>query len=1060
MHNSYSSSFDNESNNLELVKRQQISQSQLPKLMQTPSDLKPPTINSSFINCPSPFTEPLRSFISYKESGLNHFDQSRKAKTLNVNSEGGDSRNIDESGTRRLKKSQFNQGMRPQRKQPLYSELNQTESVSRNLFDKKFVKQFGKTLLQKAYIYRDNYFNGYQKQILIENYLENNIHYTIQDEKNREQFDPIYYLFWDMIVIICILMLSIWLPIKISFNQKTNIGLEIIANLIIVLDLGLNYFKPYISEGSFVRFHIKYKLQLIKRQIIIDIFYLISSILLLFIFKNSILVWVMLLFEIGCGVQKLNFLMCRINDFIPFEIGYYKIFMIVLYVIHVFSCLWHFIGVDEQDSWMMALNIEEEDQWTKYCYAIYLNTSLLLHMGSGFIHIKTNIELIYSTIMMFISCWLIAFIIKHIGFMMKQQYQNYSRSILQIELINNFLSKRGISFQMSARIRNYIRFIQQQDNKDDQMQILMQQLSPTLKEEILLQMRIKALFTCKPLFNFSKDTLEHLTQIMEYVKFNPNELIIQKHKPDDCSLYIIDSGDISIMDQNKILQSLSNGDSFGEYSFFSGDQRQASAIAKGFVQLYKIEQSKFVSLIQKNKIDHERYVYIRHSLLNQQFSIINMFCYSCRSTDHLISKCPIWKYTPDLEKVYKQDNYNQQYRANFSRSLKKDRKEFNRIFSRLIQNYDALKIFRLKYDIIYDDEDDDDTAEIHDDELESCSELTDDYQSDEGFSDNRIIDKQDGTIVSILKQQDQIKENSKVLQEIDDENDQMFIIRPNNQKGTLSTAQFQYQTDFQQQQQQLYKFSLVPQEPQKIKRTSTPQDPQQPQQFIQTVTSSQLIANEVPIPSVKRIKNTPHITFKGDTDSQQSQQQSQRLRNNSKMKVQNSVVDKMKKNLSRIREEDSDTLNLSNRQQSEEQTSSPYGRQLGRQSQSSTQVRQSMKRFSSKLSTIPIRQGTITQLKSTVSPLIRSNIHIPTGVGMVDLSMYKRPDPQYEEFERMYQYNLYYPIDNYQNVINRLNSFLKWRLSKFIPSKYTFKFKVKRIINKFFKPIKVELNSY
>ncbi|CAK64949.1 unnamed protein product (macronuclear) [Paramecium tetraurelia] len=1056
MHNSDSSSFDNESNQIEQVKRRQISQSQLPKLMQTPSDLKPPTINSSFI-CPSPITEPLRSFISYRDNGQNHQDQNRKAQTLNVNSEGFDNKNVDES--KKLKKSQFNQGMRSSRKQPLYSELNLTEAVSRNIFDKKIVKQFANTLLQKAYIYRENYFNGYQKQLLIENYLENSPHYTIKDEMNKQQIHPLCFLFWDIIVIICIIMLCVWLPFKISFQQETNIALEIIAILIIISDLPINYIKPQIQEGKFVNFQIKYKLQFIKRQTLLDILYLVATTLSLYLSTNYVLIWCILLIKICLGVQKLNFLIFRINDFLPFDIGCYKIFVIVLYAIHSCSCFWHFIGIEQQNSWMMTLNIQDEDEWTRYCYSIYINTCLMLNVGLGLIHVKTNVELIYSTIIMFISCWMIAIIINHTGFMMKQQYQNYNKTLSQMEIMNHFLSKRGITLQMSARIRNYMRFIQQQGNKDDQIQILIQQLPPTLKEELFLQMRIKALFNCKSLFKFSKDTLENLTQIMEYVKFNPNEFVIQKRKQDDCSLYIIDSGEISILDQNTQLAHLVSGESFGEFSFFSGQLRQASAKAKGFVSLYKIQQSKFIQLIQQNKIDHERYFFIRHSFLNQQFSILNMCCYSCRASDHLISKCPIWRYTPDLEKVYKQDNYNQQQRSSFSRTPKDVRKEFNRIFSKLIQNYDALKIFRLKYDIIYDDDEDEDDDDIQDDDLESCSELSDDYQSDEGYSDNRIVDKQDGTIVSILKQQDQVKENSKVLQDICDENDQMFIIRPNNQKGTLSTAQFQYQADFQQQQQQLYKFSLVPQEPQKMKRTQTPQDPLQPSQLIQTATSSQLIANEAPIPSVKRIKNTPHLTFKGDTDSQQSQKQSQRLRNNTKTRPQSNIVDKMKKNLSRIREEDSDTLNLSNRQHSDDQTSSPYGRQLGRQSQSSSQVRQSMKRFSSKLSTIPLRQGTITQFRSTVSPIIRSNIRIPTGVGMVDLSMYKRADQDSEEFERMYSYNLYYPVDNYQNVINRLNLFLKWRLSRFIPSKYTFVFSVKRIVNKFKKPLKMELKS-
>jgi hypothetical protein len=76
--------------------------------MQTPSDLKPPTINSSFINCPSPFTDPVRSFISYRDSSQNNFDQGRKAKTLGVHYDGVEVKFLDESQTKRNKKSLFN----------------------------------------------------------------------------------------------------------------------------------------------------------------------------------------------------------------------------------------------------------------------------------------------------------------------------------------------------------------------------------------------------------------------------------------------------------------------------------------------------------------------------------------------------------------------------------------------------------------------------------------------------------------------------------------------------------------------------------------------------------------------------------------------------------------------------------------------------------------------------------------------------------------------------------------------------------------------------------------
>lgn len=72
----------------------------------------------------------------------------------------------------------------------------------------------------------------------------------------------------------------------------------------------------------------------------------------------------------------------------------------------------------------------------------------------------------------------------------------------------------------------------------------------------------------------------------------------------------------------------------------------------------------------------------------------------------------------------------------------------NQVFKKLIvrnlilqYNYDSLKIFRLKYDLIYDEDDEDDQTE-DDDNLESYTESSNN-QSD-NYSDNRPYDKQDG----------------------------------------------------------------------------------------------------------------------------------------------------------------------------------------------------------------------------------------------------------------------------------------------------------------------------
>jgi hypothetical protein len=77
---------------------------------------------------------------------------------------------------------------------------------------------------------------------------------------------------------------------------------------------------------------------------------------------------------------------------------------------------------------------------------------------------------------------------------------------------------------------------------------------------------------------------------------------------------------------------------------------------------------------------------------------------------------------------------------------------------------------------------------------------------------------------------------------------------------------------------------------------------------------------------------------------------------------------------------------------------------------------------------------------------------------MVDLSMYKRVEPSIYEYDRMYSYTLYFPVGNFRNVINRVNYFLKWRLTNYIPSKYTFSTYVKRLADRFEEIMKIENN--
>ncbi|CAD8102447.1 unnamed protein product [Paramecium sonneborni] len=1003
----------------------------MPQSLQFPSDLKPPTINSSLLSNPNSFSDP----NIHRQIDIFRPNQTDTPEL----------KLIDETETKKMKKSNFNKF-----KMFVFS----SPFINKEILDQKIIHKFITLLKQKAYIYNDYFFNSLQKQILTEKYIISP-HDLNTNHQNLFILNFLFYIIWDLLTLIFTIILIFWLIYKITFHTQNQQLTQILFMLFIILDLFIYLISPYILKGN----RIFNKFEILKHQIpcnlLINLIYSITTIVLLIQNNNDEIMLILYAFQFISSLLKLNSILNKLSDYTSLNFQLIINITQLLYLIHLSSCIWHILAINNDNSWIYQYQLHESDNITRYCHSFYYSISQLLN-GSNNITLNTNTELIFSSILTFLSVWICSLIILKLNQNLKPFYEQQLQLFKDLETINAFLNKRNVPLLMKAKVRNYIKYMFYNKKNDYEIQTILQSLRPDMKEELIFQIRLQALSYSKILQKFSKDSLQQLTKYMERIHYNPNEIISQQ----DQSLYLIDSGEIEVQEYEQRLHILKLGDSFGETYFFSGILNKTIYKTLEFTQLYKIKQSDFINIILSNKVDHERFMYIKHSIQYGYFNIINLKCYSCDSQTHLINNCPILNYKPDIEKIFKHDNFHSQNRGQFLRDKNIDQRAFNRTFKRILINFDAMKMFRLKYDLI--DPNDlysksNEIIESEDIESDSDSgESYEQYQSDQILSDNRFIDKQDGTIVSIIKQQDQLRDNSKILLEVDDNIEEMFIIRPNNQKTTLSTAQFQFeqqqQQQYQQQQQlqqqqqilqqqqqlnqQSYRFSLIPMDPKTRKQSSS--------QLEQA--SSQNIATEGQIPTVKGSKHNSQIAFKGEY--------SDKLKHGSQNKISShiNVDNKMKKNLSRIREEDSDTLNLSNRYNSDEQQSSQNLRYFYRQSNNSlpsrnTQLRPSMKRISSKISSINFITGTRTYNK-TSNPFTRSFGNFPTTPGMVDLSMYKREDLKPEDFETMFLYKIYFPLGNYPNIINRLNYYLKWKLQDFVQSKYTFQFKVKQLTQK------------
>ena len=95
-----------------------------------------------------------------------------------------------------------------------------------------------------------------------------------------------------------------------------------------------------------------------------------------------------------------------------------------------------------------------------------------------------------------------------------------------------------------------------------------------------------------------------------------------KGDPNDCSIYFIEKGSVEVIIESsdtksnmiKSLACISNGDSFGEGSFFTGKCRSASIRSREFTTLLILNRAEFLKVLVNYPDDYEKFCTIRDNL--------------------------------------------------------------------------------------------------------------------------------------------------------------------------------------------------------------------------------------------------------------------------------------------------------------------------------------------------------------------------------------------------------------------------------------------------------------
>ncbi|CAD8103191.1 unnamed protein product [Paramecium sonneborni] len=487
------------------------------------------------------------------------------------------------------------------------------------------------------------------------------------------QPESIFKMYWDIFTSFFRLILLVLVPLEIAFKPEilfnNLIQLTYVILIILQLDFLIRLNTLTYRNGIAIKDKWELVIHQLKKEFLTDF----STSLILIIFmiipdmKTKANLFLLLILAQNKYVYETSAKSDQISYLTRPQRGIFgllKFILTLLYILHLFSCIWfYFSSISLEDSWIRFNDLEGKNWEEQYLQALYFAVVTMLTIGYGDMVPKNAIEKIITMLFVLGACLWVSLSVNFIGSIIDDITQNQVERNRKMRVINKYMNQRKIPFNLQHQVKEYLTFRWKEDDEVDleMEQKLLEQLSDELKEE--LNKQAHKVYIDKSDFlkkNFSEELRNALFKSIKR-KIIPPQVAFSTEFDNQQHLCFVEQGLIVYQNPEnkqkfKTNAVINQGQFFCVNDFIINNPQMDLFKSIGYTSLLILSKSDFIKTLKDYPDDFQKYCQLKENLnLSYMPPILEngQFCPACQNFRHSLNRCTQVLFVPNREAVIK-----------------------------------------------------------------------------------------------------------------------------------------------------------------------------------------------------------------------------------------------------------------------------------------------------------------------------------------------------------------------------------------------------------------------